>query len=80
MVELGHTFKVSNTKEKKEKLAVLEKKMKEYESIISKLKMNQEASIAEINKFRDEKQKLSIEISQLQEHNMQLQEQLLALE
>ena len=73
-------FKVSNAAERKEKFAIMEKKMKEYEENIRKLQMEQNALKTQIKKIEDEKKKQALKIEQLEEHNMQLNEQLLVLE
>jgi len=62
MVEMGHTFKVSNAAERKEKFAIMEKKMKECEENIRKLQMEQNALKTQIKKIEDEKKKQALKI------------------
>ena len=55
-------FKVSNAAERKEKFAIMEKKMKEYEENIRILQMEQNALKTQINKIEDEKKKQALKI------------------
>ena len=43
MVEMCHTFRVSNSKEKKEKMIILEKKLDDYDETIRQFKVSQDA-------------------------------------